>query len=473
MCLEVKKMTIKKQWLLILVAVAIFSVFINTLVLSILTNQYFTNYVVDNYEAHLKQIIQYTTDTLKSKDYSVNQMAIELETHLADPITKIKVYDANGELLVEVGNDNQPGNGYGMMNGMMNGMMKRFRNSQAEEVDHTNIYSGQDIIGQINITRYSSVENSAATWMFQSSLLKNSMFSIGIVLLFTIFTGIIVSKKMSKDLIHTSMMAQNIEIGNEPERLYSKVKEIRVIQESLTALSTKLKLKQKSRKTLIDELVHQTRTPLTIMKTHLEGIEDGVIEMTPEEIKVCENQVENITAIITNMSSLIDAERQEEAVHAEEFEFSQMIRQIMNGLKVQFEKKNIDFKISEPKKIVLRTDKYKLSQAIYNILTNAYKFTAPEGKVHLYYEITDEQLILTIEDNGAGISEADQRKIFDAYYKGNGNKNVAGEGIGLYVAKENLKSLNGSITVESVLNQGSKFILTIPREYKENENKNI
>ena len=304
-------MTIKKQWLIVLILIAILSVFVNTLVLSSLTNRYFKDYIKENYEIHFDQIVEYSTNALKYKDFSVNQMAIELETHLVDPITRIKVYDKNSILIADVSTDNKTFYGKGMMSGMMNRMM----DTQFEEVDHAKVLDGNEVIGQINITKYSSAENSIAAWMFRSSLIRNSLYSIGIVLVITIMIGIVVSKKMSRDLIHTADMAQKIDIGNSTVALHSKVKEIRVIQQSLESLSSRLKLKQKSRKTLIDELLHQVRTPLTILKTHLEGIEDGVIDMTPDEIRICENQIENITSIITNMSGMIDAEKQVDVLH--------------------------------------------------------------------------------------------------------------------------------------------------------------
>ena len=453
-------MTIKRQWLLVLILIAVFSVCISSFVLSSLTNRYFKDYVKENYEKHFDKIVEYSTTALKDNNFSANQMAIELETHLVDPITRIKVYDKKGVLVADVRTDEETRNG----NGMMNGMMEKMRNTQIEEVDHAEILDGTKVIGQINITKYSSAEDSIATWMFRSSLIKNSLFSIGIVLTFAIIIGILVSKKMSKDLIHTADMAQNIDIGNSAVIPNSKVKEIRVIQQSLESLRTRLKLKQKSRKTLIDELLHQVRTPLTILKTHLEGIEDGVIDMTSEEIRICDNQIENITSILANMSGMIDAEKQEDVLHVEEFEFNQLIKQIVNGLKVQFDKKKIDLKMTEQQKIMIRTDQYKLSQAIYNILTNAYKFTEPNGKVSLSYKVMPERLILTIEDNGPGISDSEQVKIFDAYYKRDTTSNTAGDGIGLYVAKENIISINGLITVDSKLNKGSKFIIDIPRQ---------
>jgi len=456
-------MTIKKQWLITLIMVAVFSVIINSLVLSVLTNQYFKTYIKDNYNSHFDQIVEYLSGVLEDDTYSQSQISVELETHLTDPITRIKVYDTEGVLIADVSTDAQTYDESSDTKGMMRNMMGRMKNAQDEESDSADIINGDTIIGKVIITKYSSAENSFAAWMFQNSLLKHSLFSIGIVSLLAVLIGMFVSRKMSRELIRTAEMAQNIEFGNDVPLKQSKVKEIRVIQQSLEALKSRLKLKQKSRKTLIDQLVHQTRTPLTILRTHLEGIEDGVIDMGPDEIRICENQIDNITAIINNMSGMIDAEKIEATLNPEEFELGQMIRQIINGLKAQFEKKGIELRLTENVKILINTDKYRLSQVIYNVLTNAYKFTEPTGSVSVQYQINTSDIVLTIEDNGAGINKEDLGKIFDAYYKKDTTNNSAGEGIGLYIAKENMFMIHGDITAESEKNKGSKFIIRIPK----------
>jgi signal transduction histidine kinase len=452
-------MTIRKQWLIALISIAILSVSVNSLVLSTLTDKYFKGYVKENYEKHFEQIVDYISEMLESGNYSVSQMEIQLETHLVDPITRIKVYDKDNNLIIDVYNSGMMGGG---MNGRgMAGMMRRNYDSGLEEVDHADITKGQVIIGQVNITKYSSAENSMDTWLFQTSLIENSLYSIGIVLIFSILIGTLISKRMSKDLIQTAEMAQNIDLGNETEVLHSKVKEINVIQQSLESLKTRLKIKQKSRKALIDEMIHQTRTPLTIMKTHLEGMEDGVIEMTPDEIRICEAQIENIASIISNMSGMIDAEKYDDSIKLEEFELNSLIQQIIGGLQMQFEKKKIELVFIEESKININTDKYKLSQAIYNILTNAYKYTDIGGKVIITCKAMATSIQITIEDNGPGIKKEEQAKIFDAYYRSSSFTDKEGEGIGLYVAKENIMKINGTLKVESELNEGSKFIISI------------
>ena len=308
-------MTIKRQWLLVLILSAIAAVMINSLVLSALINRYFVNYTAENYSQHLSQIVALSQKTLLEKDFTPEQIAIQLAAHLNDPILEIKLYDAHDRLLADVGHDNQ------RMNGMMkNGMMNRMMGDLARDVQTVQISDDGVLLGHLMITKYSSIGNTLATRMFKTALISNSVLSFAIVLVLVILIGVIVSRKMSRDLLNTSALACSIDLGDHMEIRLSKVREIRTIQQTLMTLKSRLQLKQTSRKRLVDELVHQTRTPLTILKAHLEGIGDGLITMTTEEITVCEAQIENITSIIANMSGMIDAEKEIDTIKIEKFE---------------------------------------------------------------------------------------------------------------------------------------------------------
>jgi two-component system, OmpR family, sensor histidine kinase BaeS len=458
-------MTIRRLWLLVLILVAVISVTINAFILSSLTNRYFADYRADVYENHYNEILDYSKSALLTKELSVKQMAMELETHLDDPIIHIKLYDQAGNLLVDVSEDDHIMMGRSMMD-----MMRSRYDDTDSEVDHVEILDEGIVIGQLNISRYSSLEDSIVVRRFKSSLIVNSLYSIAIVLGIALIIGIFVSRKMSKDLTSTARMAHDLNIGEDTNTVDTNINEIRTIQQSLVELKSKLKLKNKSRKVLIDELVHQTRTPLTVLKTHLEGFADDIIKMTPEEIKVCENQIENITDIISNMSNMIDAEKDFDVLKIEEFEIASLLRQITNGLKAQFAKKNIELNLDTSQKIMLNTDKYKLSQIIYNILTNAYKYTNENGEVNLSYSINNNALSIVIEDNGIGINQEDLKKIFDAYYRSNTIHNNQGEGLGLYLASENVKKIEGKIEVSSILGKGSQFSINVQLDLS---NKNV
>ena len=111
-------MTMRKIWLTILTLVAVISVGVNAFILSSLTDNYFVDYLTTSYENHVTQIVEYTKKSLLNNPDSYEQMAIELEAHLDDPVVQIKLYKPTGELIVEVKDEGHPSNammGRGMM----------------------------------------------------------------------------------------------------------------------------------------------------------------------------------------------------------------------------------------------------------------------------------------------------------------------------------------------------------------------
>lgn len=449
-------MTIKGQWMRVLILSAVLSVIINSFILGSLMNGYFVDNSTRNYDQHFEQIAEFTRKAL-SENYTSQQLSLQLETHLIDPIIGIKLYNADGDLVVNVINTNP------MMSRMMKShMMNQMMGMPAEEIDTAEISENGVLLGRLDIVRYSSVRNSMQTRMFLGSLIRNSVLSFVIAVMIMMIIGFAASRRMSRDLINTATMATNIDLGHDTKIEQSKVYEIQIIQRSLETLQSKLKLKQMSRKRLVDELIHQTRTPLTILKTHLEGFEDGVLTMSPEEIKTCQAQVESIASMIAGMSTIIDAEKNLDDIQVEEIEVVHLLKQIVGALNVQFDKKQIQLSLLSDKKVFIKSDKYKLSQIIYNILTNAYKYTEPDGKVSVTCETSPSGIVIRIEDTGLGIGEKDLEHLFDAYYRGANAVNVPGEGIGLYVVKENLSRINGKIHVESEIGRGSRFVISIP-----------
>ncbi|PKM69495.1 MAG: sensor histidine kinase [Firmicutes bacterium HGW-Firmicutes-19] len=449
-------MSIRKLWLIVLTLVATLSIAINALILTSLTDRYFKTYLNETYEEHIDQMITYVAGSLKEETISLRQMAIELESHLDTPIVKIKLYGPQGALLVQVEDRDYDRKDMGRM-GMMDFM---FRIGE-EEVDSFDIIDNGVLLGKLNITKQSSVESSVIAMMFKSRLFINSLISTGFAIVITLLVGAYISKRMSKDLTDTAQFASNIQIGNPIENKPSSIKEINQIQNSLHDLNTRLRLKQKSRKTLIDQLIHQSKTPLTILKSHVEAIEDGVIQISKEELAIFQNQIDHLNNILSNMSTMIDAEKEREILTLETVDIHQLLNQIILGLRSQFDKKGIELKLISTTKVKLMTDPYKLSQVLYNLLTNAYKYTE-KGRVEISVKEDKDTLSISITDTGIGIEPSEISNIFNAYYRGASVTKIPGEGIGLYVVKENLNQLNATIEVQSTFGKGSTFTIKLP-----------
>jgi len=451
-------MSIRKLLLILLLGVCLITVIINSSIFASLTDRYFLDYLDKAYEKHLEQISTYLSSALTSKDLNYDKLEAELETHLLDPIVRIRVFK-DDTLLADVESlaDTHNGN----MKGRMNMRMPLRRVSTETTTDVFEIKNDNEIIGTVYITRFEDYDSSIIANMFRSTLFINSLISIGMAMLISVFIALITSRKISTDLRYTSNLATEIQQGKVVKAKNTKIKEINNLRNSLEDLSVKLKLKQKAKKELLDQLIHETRTPLTVLNSHFEAIEDGIIESNHEEIEVLKSQVENLTFIISNLNRIIEDDDSAADLKIEEVEINKLIKQIVNGLKNQFENKKILLTIDNDDDITIQTDKYKFTQILFNLLTNAYKYTDPDKKVNISYRIENDKFVLEVKDQGKGIGEGELNKIFNAYYRGL-NETEQGEGIGLYIVKENVEILGGEVKVRSKVGEGSVFTVVLP-----------
>lgn len=458
--------TIRRLWLISLTGIALASILIYGFIMTTLTNQYFKAYMTESYENHVEQVLNYTQKALNEPTISYRQMAIELETHAIDPIIRIKLYDQEGRLLVDV--NNKEASNFTMMNGKsMKEMMRNTSEKYSVEVDQYEVRTEGQLKAILNVSRQSSAENGFVARLFKVNLIKNSFLAIGISVFLSIIIGIFISKHMAKNLIETAELAQSLLLDENLEFHKSNIREVNIIRESLEKLSTRLKLKQKSRKKLVDQLIHQTRTPMTVLKTHLEGIEDELIKLDHSEHALLQLQIEDVTKIVENMSHVIDVETLGLKAHVEVIEINTFLKQMIAGLKAQFNSKGIELQLITQEKQMIESDRHLLSQVLYNLLTNAYKYTSEEGHVKLSFETEMNHLVIHVKDNGIGISLEEQKQIFNAYYRAQNNVQIPGDGLGLYLVKENLKLLNGRIKVDSRVHEGSEFTVKLPIALKE------
>ena len=159
-----------------------------------LTDKYFTDYLKESYDIHIGQILDYAQMTLSDEDVSYKQMAVELETHLNDPIIQIKIYSVEGDLLIDVEDDYHiTGN---MMSGNMGSMMKNMMNDSSNEVVQYEVVNEGKVIATLNVTLHSVAENSFVAMQFKGSLLLNSIYAILISIVLSILIGFFVSKAM-------------------------------------------------------------------------------------------------------------------------------------------------------------------------------------------------------------------------------------------------------------------------------------
>lgn len=444
-------MSIKKQWLITLILIATIAIITNSALYSILIDKYFVRYIGQNYEKQMKEIQEYAEFILHNELITKKQMQMEMQKYLDDPITEISIYDSTGQIILSAKK---------MGMGRMHRQMMGRENSEVR--DEYNLEDGQNSIGKLIITRQGSIEDSVTSILFKKELLNTSLISGGIVLLMALVVSILISRKTAKDLMNTANYAKGLDLNLEEELPLSHITEITEIQNSLVLLATKLRMKEKARKQKLDTVVHQGRTPLTIMKSQLEGAVDGIVTMDENRLESLINQVDTLTDVIGNLKEIFEIEQAKDPLKIETFDLTEEINKIIKGFKLQFEDKGVRLAFLGEKGIVGTTDRYLLTQGIYNILTNAYKFTPKGGKVQLDIKKVGDRIELKIMDTGIGIPKDNLLTVFNPYVRGSNVGKITGQGLGLFVVKNNIERVGGRVDVSSVEGKGTTFVVNIP-----------
>ena len=168
-------MSIRKQWLLWLTIMAVLAVGVHALFINILTRNTFATYLNDRYTQHVKEIRTYVQDALVGKGFSLQQMGLELQTHIDDPITQIRLYDAEGQLLLDVRDSASMLDGRMMGRGPDGPMRGRAFDSKTDSIT---LKRDGAVVGSIQIVHYASIADSLQASDFQANMMKNTLWSV-------------------------------------------------------------------------------------------------------------------------------------------------------------------------------------------------------------------------------------------------------------------------------------------------------
>ena len=236
--------------------------------------------------------------------------------------------------------------------------------------------------------------------------------------------------------------------------------------------TTEQDMEERERRLFVSNVSHELRTPLTSVKSYLEALDEGALSepVAPDFVKVSLNETNRMMRMVTDLLSLSRIDNETSHLEVELTNFTAFITFILNRfdkIKNQDETKKYEIIRDYPiTPIWVEIDTDKLTQVIDNIMNNAIKYSPDGGTITVSIKTTDEQLILSIADEGLGIPKQDLPKIFDRFYRVDKARSRAqgGTGLGLAIAKEIIKQHQGFIWAKSEYGVGSTFTIVLPYE---------
>ncbi|MFK7809085.1 MAG: two-component regulator propeller domain-containing protein [Saprospiraceae bacterium] len=215
---------------------------------------------------------------------------------------------------------------------------------------------------------------------------------------------------------------------------------------------------------LYTNITHEFRTPLTVIM----GMTDNIVDNEKEKQLISRNS-KNLLRLINqllDLSKLDSGQQKLTNIQANVIPYLQYLSESFYSMAAE---KNIQLKfIAEEKQLTMDFDEVKLQHIIYNLLSNAIKFTGRDNEIvfHVTKEIKNKKSVLKlcVSDKGVGIPVEKLQHIFDRFYQIDGTSTRKGEGsgVGLALTKELTELMGGSIEVESIVGQGSDFIIILP-----------
>lgn len=264
---------------------------------------------------------------------------------------------------------------------------------------------------------------------------------------------------------------QSLEKGDfEKEIKLNSSPEIREIADALEVMRLRLHALELQKSSFIRHISHELKTPLAAIREGTELIYDNSVgKLNDEQQEICYiikdsvNRLQRLIEDLLDFNIVLDSTSLQDS---EKIDLQSLLDNVLTDHQLDIKRKNL--KITQVnEEINVYSNVKQLKVILDNVLSNAIKYSLDNGSIGIYSEFKDNQLQLAIEDNGPGINEAIQTKIFDAFYQGPApeNSQIKGSGLGLTIVKELLMRLNGEINIQNKQgnNKGALVKIMLPR----------
>lgn len=296
-----------------------------------------------------------------------------------------------------------------------------------------------------------------------------TLFMVIIVIALVIFMSQIIFGPL-KNVLDT---IKKISAGQLQQRIELKGKnEFTELGEAVNTMTKRLEEVDQSRQEFVSNVSHELKTPLSSIKVLSESLllqENVPVEMYKEFLQDISSEIDRMTDIVNDLLALVRNDPNEAKLMVTDVDVNKMLRDIVKRLSPLASDKEIELSFQATKEVLLKGDEVKLSLAISNLVDNGIKYTPAGGHVKVSVDADIKDCFITVQDSGIGISEEDQSRVFDRFYRVDKTRDreTGGTGLGLAITHSIIVLHNGSVKIISGENEGSTFIVRLPLERKE------
>ncbi|MDR2546831.1 MAG: GHKL domain-containing protein [Lachnospiraceae bacterium] len=241
--------------------------------------------------------------------------------------------------------------------------------------------------------------------------------------------------------------------------------EIGYLAASLSYMASEIARAGDDQKKFVANVSHDFRSPLTSIRGYLEAMQDGTIppDLHGRYIDILTNETDRLIKLTNSLLTLNNLNMKGMFLDKEVFDINQAIRDTAVSFEGTCRKKKITIVLILTDGVVVKADKDKIEQVLYNLLDNAIKFSHRDSQIAIETTERHSKVFISVKDNGVGIPKSEQKLVFDRFFKSDSSRgrDRRGTGLGLAIVKEIINSHNEHINVISTEGEGTEFVFSL------------
>ena len=243
--------------------------------------------------------------------------------------------------------------------------------------------------------------------------------------------------------------------------------ELTDLAHAFNGMAGRIETLDRSRNQFVSNASHELKTPLTSIKSLAEFLlyQEKMDEATTREfLGDINSEIDRLANVVNDLLSLVGMDSGEVKLKTEQIDLTAMLEADIKRLSPIARNRGIELELNARENLLVMGDFIKLDQVFYNLIDNAIKYTPRRGRVDVEILRENKIAIVHVRDTGIGIPEQDQKHIFDRFYRVDKarSRETGGTGLGLSIVKQTLLLHGGNITLDSKVDEGSDFMVTLP-----------
>ena len=332
-------------------------------------------------------------------------------------------------------------------------------------------FNNQTLILAFKLGNDSSIFISASLEPLDATvkILQSQLFYVTlIVTLLSLIVSYFISRIISSPIIKMNKKASLLAKGNYDISFESsEIEEINELSNTLNYACVELSKTENLRRELMANVSHDLKTPLTMIKAYAELIRDVTYknkEKMDNNLNVIIEETDRLNLLVNDILELSSLQANNK-LDIEEFDLNELINSIIKRYDIWVLKEKYNIKYKNVKGVIVKADKKRIEQVIYNLINNAINYTGDDKVVKICVIDKDDVVRIEISDTGKGISDDELKYIWDKYYKVDKSHSrvQVGTGIGLSIVKNILINHNFNYGVNSIIDKGTTFYFEIPK----------